>query len=281
MSAKLPIHEFGIIWTTVSLLLFIGSVALLLWANPEMQKRQVVWLLLMRPVFDTIFGNQVYAILLCLATLAWIFYKRGFELRAAMMIGLFVAIKPTMIFWPAFLLLSGKYRRIGFYSLLTCAAVSLFMLVPYGLETYLQWLTTLKTDQHWREIYNIAIIPLFVRLGLKSAGYVGSSLLILALAVWSARNRHDFAALSGVAICAGILCAPLAWNVYFLWAAPFFTVRRWNWVAITVAIIFTLHPGIPLLFGSWPYLLAVMAALGLFLSYDSKTKEPPLAAANS
>jgi hypothetical protein len=51
--------------------------------------------------------------------------------------------------------------------------------------------------------------------------------------------------LAGIAICAGIICSPLAWNFYVLFAAPFFVAKRWRKLETLAAILIAM----PILFG--------------------------------
>jgi hypothetical protein len=49
--------------------------------------------------------------------------------------------------------------------------------------------------------------------------------------------------IAGIAVCAGILCAPLAWHHYVLIAAPFYASRRWG-LRETVAGALTALPNL-------------------------------------
>jgi hypothetical protein len=65
--SHLSLVKVGIIWTTVSLTLLLSATWLLVRHRPEMQARQVVWLLLAISVFDTIICEQIYLQLLFLS----------------------------------------------------------------------------------------------------------------------------------------------------------------------------------------------------------------------
>src|SRR5215813_1082951 len=98
--SHLPIQRFAHVWAVGSFLILLFTVALLIWNRPEMQKRQITWLLLSTPVFLTLTGSQIYFLLFLICTLALLSVERGRETAAAIAIGLIVAIKPTMAYWP-------------------------------------------------------------------------------------------------------------------------------------------------------------------------------------
>lgn len=267
--ALLPIHEYGVVWTVANLMFFVISAGLLIRLHPAIQFRQILWIPVMRPVFETFSCGQIYLLLFCLAVIAWALYERGKEDLSAITIGLFVAIKPTMMFWPVLLLLVPKHRRMGRYSLATVGVAYILPVLFYGPRIYVQWLNAIKGDQHWRDVANIGLIPLFRRFGLPGFGYFFAASLAVAIAIWAIQKQPDFVTLSGASICAGILCSPLAWFVYFLWVVPFFVARRWNWLGIGAAAAFTPHPALPFTVESW--LVAVAATLLSFMVTNSRT----------
>src|SRR5439155_26398924 len=82
--------------------------------------------------------------------------------------------------------------------------------------------------------------------------------------VWIRGTKSSFAATCGIAACAGVLCAPLAWHTFILIAAPFFVVRRWNRMEATTALTFFLPAALaPETIGVL-YLLSTLAMLICF-----------------
>jgi hypothetical protein len=226
-AAHLPMAQYAIAWNIGSFFIFAIAAALLLWFQPEMQNRQILWLLLARPVFDTFFNGQIYSLLFLFAALAWLFYKSGRETAAAVMIGLFVSIKPTMGLWPVFLFLAG-HRKLALRTVWMILGVAALPALFYGPIIYREWLAALAQDQHWIAPINIAIIPLFARHGARTAGVLLAGAVAVSLAAWSWKRKPDFLQTGIVAICAGILCAPLAWFIYVIGLAPLYTARRWG-----------------------------------------------------
>lgn len=226
MSHLSPAH-FGAAWTIGSLLLFAAAISLLLVYRPTMQKRQLLWLLLAMPVFDTITGGQIYFLLLFLSAVAFVAAETKRELLSAVVLGLLVAIKPTTIPWPIFLLLSGR-RRLALRSICVTAIVSLIPLALYGPLVYRQWLDAIKHDNHWQLPTDIAIPAYFNRFGLPTVGIAVAFALFLYLAwnVWT--RRPSMWVTSAIALCAVMLCPPLAWYDYSLMLAPVFVALRWD-----------------------------------------------------
>jgi hypothetical protein len=280
--SHLSLRRFSLVWTVGSFLLLFCTVALLIWQYPAMQKRKILWLVLWVPVFDTLVGGELYFVLFALAALALVLVERDHELAAAIAIGLLVAIKPTTAFWPLFLFLAG-HRRIALRSLWVMLAVSAAPVLFYGLSIYREWFAALGYDPHWIFATNIAIPALFARLGLRPVGFVLAGVLAGALAwtVW--KRKPGFTTVSGIALCAAILCAPLAWVSYALIIAPYFVSRRWRLSSYVAAALLVVSSTVPMTMakapgwvwmalGSGIYVVAVGIILAGFLS-----REPELA----
>jgi hypothetical protein len=88
-------------------------------------------------------------------------------------------------------------------------------------------------------------------------------------------KKPDFNTTSGAALCLGVLCAPLAWFHYILFAAPFFMTRKWTALAMTGAgmfLIVTLY--LPAAILGILYLVATVLILSFFLlPSGSKTNQ--------
>jgi hypothetical protein len=289
--SHLNLTQFGTVWTIGSALFLIASIGLIIWNHPAMQLRQILWLGLSSAVFDTISSGQIYFLLLLLATLAWVCAETKREFAASIAIGFLVALKPTTAFWPFFLFLSGR-RRLCLRSLCVTALTSILPLALYGPIVYRQWIGALGNDQHWIIPTDIAIPAYFARLGLKSfgMGLAGVVTAWLAYTVW--KRKPSLLATSGIALCATILCAPLAWSAYILMLAPVFVARRWSKMETTAAL-FLMMPSeligfvcssgsrMGLVAGGTPYFIAVWLILISFLQItfqDKKVLDPAITA---
>ena len=98
----------------------------------------------------------------------------------------------------------------------------------YGVAIYKEWLRAFAGDMHWLDPVNIAIMPFFRRYGHPSWGIAIAILIAVGVGWWIVKKRPDFTAVSGAALCVGMLSGPLAWMHYVLFAAPFFMARRWT-----------------------------------------------------
>jgi hypothetical protein len=237
MLARAPMRRFAARWTVAAFFLMLAGVALLLWDRPQMQHRQVLWLMLNIMVFDSIVGAENYCELFLLATLGIVLARRGRGWLAAVAIGLLVALKPTVIFWPLLLLIGG-HARLAWRSFIITVFVSLAPLLIYGPRVYIQWLGALRGDPHWIVPLDIALIPFFRRLGLEPLGVAAALALFLFLAVFVRRRSLDVVPVSIFGLCSMILCAPLAWTDYVLMLAPAFVMRRWGHTETIIAAAF-------------------------------------------
>lgn len=278
-------ERWNVTWTVGSFLLLLGTVALLMWRRPDIQKRQILWLLLAAPVFDTLLGTQLYFVLFLFAALALVFLDSDHAGAAAIAIGLVVAIKPTTAFWPLFLYLAG-YRKLALRSCGVTLVASAAPLLLYGPSVYREWFSAIAKDPHWIFPGNIALPAVFARLGLPSLGFALAVILaaLLTVAVW--KTKPEFTTVSGIALCAAILCAPFAWVDYALLVAPYFVSRRWSLPSNLAAALLTV-PGAVIVvmsrpagrlwvtLGSGIYVAAVSIILASFASHGFRRLKKP------
>jgi hypothetical protein len=207
-----------------------------------MQKRQLAWLLFFTPTRECVGEGQIYFILFFLCAIAWILLERRTirsEWLAAVAIGIVVAVKPTFAFWPLFLFLRGD-RKQALRSTGVALIVSFAQALFYGLEIYREWASALRGDLHWWSAGNIAIAPYFRRIGLHNFGIALSWGVAIALAAYIAKKQPARRSTTMIAVCAGILCPPLAWPNYSLLLAPGFVSHRWGWPSNLAALILAL-----------------------------------------
>jgi hypothetical protein len=214
----------------------------------DLQMRQLAWLSMSTMVTDTFVAGQIYLLLLLLSTLAWWAFENRHEVSASLAMGLLIAIKPTVILVPVFSYLAGR-RRFAALSLAFAAVGSFLPLAIYPVRYYTEWLSSLKSDNHWL-IPTIAIPAYFSRLQLRGFGFAVSAaiLIYLCFLVWSA--RPSWTTTTGLAICAAILCAPLSWPAYILMLAPMYVSQRWSRLETVPAMLLMIPAAVPyLLFG--------------------------------
>jgi hypothetical protein len=263
--SHLSLQRFGLVWTIVSYVLLFGTVLLILWCRPETQRRQIAWFLLCAPIMDTLIGSQIYFGLFLLAALALVLHESGHNAASAIAIGLLVAIKPTMIFWILFLYLAG-HRQLALRSLATTSIVSVSPLLLYPPNIYREWVQALAHDPHWQAPTNVAIPAFFARLGMHSFGFALAAILAALLARIARKAKPEMTTVSGIALCAGILCAPLGWNDYVLFAAPFFVARRWDATSNVAAALMMVPAPVVMVISASPPWWRVALGSGIYFA---------------
>jgi hypothetical protein len=233
---------FQIAWMIASLTLLISAAWLIISHQPDIPRVNILWLLLQVSIFDTIFSGQIYFVLLFLSTVTWVLIDKKRDLLPIVALGLLVAIKPTVIFWPVFLFLAGRHR-LALRSLGVAAVASAFPVLLYGPNVYREWFEALKNDRHWILPGDIAVPALFARMGLRETGCIVAAALFLILTwvVW--RRKPSVEVTSGLALCAMMLCAPLAWHYYVLILAPVFVAHQWNKMEAGAALLMAVPYG--------------------------------------
>jgi hypothetical protein len=263
--ARLPIEQFAHVWAVGSFLLLLATVALVMWNRPNLQHRQIVWLLLSAPVLLTLMGCQMYFLLFFLCTVALIFVESGHEIPAAVAIGIVVAFKPTMAYWPLFLFLSG-FKRIATWACVVALAVGLGPLAFYGPEVYREWLQAVAIDKHWMFPTDIAIPAYFARLGLSTFG-IALAVATAAFLSWTVyKTKPGFITVSGLALCAAVLCAPLSWADYALFVTPFFVSHRWRLPSNIAAALLMIPNPVPTYLSRPPGRLGIALGSGIYFA---------------
>jgi Glycosyltransferase family 87 len=273
--SHLPIRQFAVVWTIAMGLFFAAGAALLVRNHPALQARQIFWLLFSVPTLSTLVLGQIYGLPFFLSTLAWLFFRKNNKVGAAIAIGMFVAIRPTMVFWPLLLMAAGHWK-LAIRSLGVVAILYALPLPIYGLTVYREWFAALRSDNHGAIRMNIAIIPVLSRFGFHLAGIVIAIAVAVLLGWWAWKKSPDFISVSGAGICAGILCAPLAWFHYVIFLAPLFVARPWRLIATAAACLFLLPVSLSIASGGVPYLAAVLMILHCFIwPHPMKVYDPP------
>ena len=190
------------------------------------------------------------------------------ELTAAIAIGLLLAMRPTLLFWPAFLYLAG-HRRIALRSMAIAGIASAYPTLLYGNGVYREWAHALANDAHGAISANIAIISFFSRIGLLPLGAALAAAAAIASA-WICLNRKPDANMSSaIALGAWLLCSPLSWVHYTLVAGPWFVADRWNRPANMAAALLAVPMIIPvrLSAGSTLHRIYFVPACLIFLTF--------------
>jgi len=242
MLSHLGLAGFAAAWTLISAASFAAAILLIRRSVANLRSVQLAWLCLCSAVFDTVGAGQIYFVLLLLATVGLIGIEQRKDIKAAIGMGLLVAIKPTFVFWPIFVAASGRWKPAA-KSLVVTAVVWAAAWVTYGSRVYASWFRALRADNHWIEATDIALPAWFARMGLPHAGMALAAVLGAGLILLVCRFRPSAPVASGLGLITGIVCAPLAWAAYAILAAPAFLATSWGRLAKAAAVCLAV-PGI-------------------------------------
>jgi hypothetical protein len=112
----------------------------------------------------------------------------------------------------------------------------------------------------------MAIPAYFARLGLHAFGLVLAAAIALFLMWLVYKTKPGLITISGIALCAAILCAPLSWADYVLFLAPFFVWRRWNLPANFAAALLAVPSFVPMSLSAPPGTLGVLLGSGIYFA---------------
>lgn len=263
--SHLTIEHFKQVWTVLTGLCFLAGGLILIARQPELQGRQILWLMLCAPAIATFNEGQIYAWPFLFGTLAWLANKKGHLLLAGLVVGIIVSLRPTMCLVLLLLLLAG-HRKIAAAAIGSSFMLYVLPLVMYGPVIYVEWLHALADgNRHWIHAANIAIWPAFTRTGHPYIGAVIAVLLVLLVCGWAFRNRPEFTHTCGAGLCLGVACAPLAWFHYILFVAPFFMTRRWTALPMMAAALFLIRTEFSDTTRGILYLVATLMILASFV----------------
>src|SRR5215211_1408234 len=219
------------------LMTLVMSVGYLVWMADELRLRPVwavvgtAMLLLSSPLLATLALGQVYPILALLLVAAWMADRRDQLLTSGGILGLVVALKPSLapiLLWP---LVRRRWKAFG-TALVSGAAATLVGIVVVGPEATLGWLRLLSDSS--------AIIPYWDSASLFSSAVrlftenpfaenivtlpwtipVVYALGIGAIVVTAARVRQDAEVGLWALVAASLLAAPIAWHNYLVLLGP-------------------------------------------------------------
>jgi len=265
--SRFSLKRFTLVWTLLNGACFFASCILLIVQYPQLEGRQVIWFSLCTPTIMTLASGQVYGWGFLAAVLAWMFHRDGRLAAAGVAAGFLIALRPTMVPWLILLVLAN-HRKVAAVAAATIFTLYLLPLAIYGPAVYVEWFHAFQGDLHWLHPLDIAFMPLFARYHLPHLGMALAVLFGVTGCWWAVRKTPDFSTTSGVALCLGILCAPLAWFHYILFPAPFFMTRRWTALSATGACLFLIITlFIPAGIQGVVYLVGTVLILCSFLSF--------------
>ena len=235
------------IWTLVSALLLIGAAAMLVGVHRgHVQHRQILWFLLARAMFNTLWLGQDYSLMIVLAVAAWVLLERDRQLAAGIALGVLAAAKPNYALWPLLLVFCGRWKASA-AAAVVAAALCALPLALYGPGIYGEWMRAVASDPHWFFPNEVSLAGLATRAGHARVGEALAAALLVAAVAVVAWKRPSLRVTSGVALSVGMLASPLAWYQYAMLLGGPLLARRWNW-GLTVVLLILLQPWAPAFF---------------------------------
>ena len=276
--ARMELHHAAALWTLLSALLLIGGTTWLI-IDCEIPKTHVIWLIVSGMSLTTLVLGQTYSLFFALSVIAWRLLEREEPTWAAIVLGVLAATKPNTVLWPV-LLVVGGHRRIFLPFMATIGALSCAPLLIYGSGIYSEWLHALTADPHWLFPTDVSVLSYFTRMGFRWLGMALAIALLLGITMAAATSRLIVKDLSGMALCASILCSPLGWIHYVLFVSPMIATSRWTRLLGVAAFILWLPPDVlniafgrsrwALALSTLPFFLAILA----FLFHFTRTVLP-------
>ncbi|MBB3017265.1 hypothetical protein FHR70_000305 [Microvirga lupini] len=231
------------VWRWISVVVYAAAILLLVSRLGNRAESLViaVWAFALAGFWDTLFLGQIYLPLVLAGIAAWLLLERGAGIRAGLLIGLVVAMKPNFLVWPVLLLLSGHHRS-ALVAFVTAGAIGLIPLLIYGPDVYRQWFELVASDGN-RALFltNGSFAGIAARAGVPSFGLVLGLILLAALTAWALWRRPDVLTVSAMALLASILASPLGWIHYTLFLLPVI-VRHWKNPAMRVVALLLIVP---------------------------------------
>jgi alpha-1,2-mannosyltransferase len=242
------------------------TVGYLAWMAGEMRLRPAwavtgtVMLLLSSPLLATLALGQIYPVLALGLVAAWIADRRGKLVLSGGVLGLVVALKPSLLpvlLWP---LVRRRWRAVV-AAILAGAVATLIGAAVVGFAATLDWLRLLS-DSSARPYWDNASLPSAAARLFTDNPYaqhvatwtwtipVAYTLGIAAIVVTAARVRGGAEAGLWALAAAALLASPIAWHNYLVLLAPgVLLLLARGWVA-PAFLLLTLQ-AIP---GQWPLL---------------------------
>jgi len=225
--SRFDVYQGGLFCLTLSIAMFCLSCGVLVWRFKP-AAHQVFWMMTGGAILSTLNVLQNYALLFVLAAAAWMLLDSENDVAAGLFLGALCAFKPNFCLWPVLLALRGGKRAVVLSTSATFIVLSAAPIPLFGRSVYPEWLSAVQSNPHFIFPQNVSFIANAVRFGLGQTGYALAAVTIAATC-WLARNRKlTLQQISGLAICAAILCSPISWMEYVLVVVPLLLSRPWT-----------------------------------------------------
>jgi glycosyl transferase family 87 len=274
-------------WRIATAILFGLGILILAGCYPTSTNlTRMIWALSLAGFWHMLALGQIYAPLLLLAIVVWIFAERGDHKLAGLALGVIIAIKPNFVFWLVLLGAAG-YMTAALTAAIVALTLSILPALIFGVEVYKQWLTALFNypSLGLSIAGNTSFQSLTARFGSATPGTLISLLFIAASLYVAHHHKFSLNKINTLGLVGSLLISPFSWVGYTIMTLPiFFSRPKWSWPYLLSAALLSFPYMLILyffqksffnlvLFG-WLYgwgLLLILA--GLILDKDDKPKE--------
>ena len=222
----LDYHLTFALWWAIQAVLVVALVALLAHTFPVFRGWKLLWLFSVTGIWQTLWLGNIYVPIALLAALGWLSLKEH-PIRAGVLVGIVVILKPTFLLWPLILLASGEIVAVASCAV-TGAALAIIPAILYGPLIHRDWLAAAaRTPSHE------------LLLGLGAPGYAATVLLIIVVVWWAYRSRPEGEIASRVGVSLSLLLLPWSGFGYLLLLLPAFG-RRWTVPLALAAVLLSI-----------------------------------------
>lgn len=224
------------LWYVLSCVLYMGLVWLLLHSFPQRSSvLPLAWLLNLDPLWLTLLIGQIYVPLALVAAIAFI----GLERRpgaAGALIGLLMAVKPNFAIWPILLLCAGALTP-AVVAVAVAGAITVFAGLAYGPGMYAAWLAATTRFGLTSGVINSSLYGVSIHLGIPVVGAIASAGVVCAAVVASWWMKPTARTVSCLGIIIALLCSPITWPGYALFALPVIFSLGWSRTTLAAAVL--------------------------------------------
>lgn len=263
-----PMLGFRLVWLA-SLLGYLVLVAVLSRVY-HVPPWRWLWALAFIPAWDTARLGQTYIPLAALAVGAWLALRSDHRVAAGVCLGALAVLKPNFAAWPAALLLAGALD-VATISIATALVLAAIPTVLAGPGVWVEWVQAIFATHADQPISGsvFGVAALFHQPAFEDPVGIALALaLLVGLAAFARRHRHNLLAISALALVVACLASPIAWSGFLVILLPLWYWRPWNPLTGAAAVLAVIP------FAMFP-IAAVSAVLPVLLALGVASLHPP------
>ncbi len=216
------------IWQIISIILYVFSIILITKNFPNSrQPLLVLWAFSIAGFWHTIELGQIYILLFFLFVLTNIYFFKGQELIAGLLLGLIISIKPNFLIILIFLFVA-RFMKISIVGLLSSICFTIIPLIFSGPKLYLQWIEASIKYKGISFPSNSSLIGLFSYFQQPLIGYLLSAILFIFMVILLIKIKTNIHQVLNIGTISSLLFSPIAWPGYMLMLVPGILQQKWG-----------------------------------------------------